>query len=213
MDYLELEYWSKKIPVVIQSLTKNRFNVYICENSKEAKTKIFSLIPETSKIGIGGSKTLEELNIIEDLKNKNYTIINPPNITADYSEILEQRRLALLADAYLCSTNAITTDGFLVNIDGLSNRVAALLFGPKKVIIVAGINKITEDIDSALQKIKSYTAPMNAMRLKRTTPCASVGVCANCNNDDRICSNIVISGFQKDKKRIHIILIKENLGI
>lgn len=213
MNEYEKWYWDAKLIEIQNNLQKNRFAAYICDTAELVVEKAFSLLESAKSIGLGGSLTLSELNIPKLLVEKNYNIINPPDKTISPDEFLEKRRQSLLADAYFCSTNAITEDGLLVNIDCISNRVAAMMFGPKKVIIIAGINKIVKDTSAALTLIKSYTAPQNAKRLKRDTPCVKTAKCMDCRTAGRICCNTVIMGFQHIPERIHILLVKQRLGI
>ena len=206
-------YWDKRLDILKSNFERNRFNVYISNNKDDAVEKIFSLISLSDSIGLGGSLTLSELNIPDLLKNKNYNVINFPDKKLPYETVLEQRRQSLLSDVFLTSTNAITSDGYLVNTDYMSNRIAAMMFGPKKVIITAGINKIVKDTEAALWKIRNYTAPQNCKRLNRDTPCVKTSVYADCHTDSRICCNTSVMGYQGNPKRMHLIIIKENLGI
>jgi len=213
MNDLDLWFWEKRLPEIALNLEKNRFKTYISANEADTVKILFSLIQEGNSIGLGGSVTLAQLNIVEILKKKNFNIINPPDKTLPYEKVIEQRRQSLLSDVFISSANAITENGFVVNLDGISNRTAALLFGPKKVIIIAGINKIVKDTEAAIDRIKRYAAPINAKRLNRATPCAETGVCGDCKTDVRVCCNTVIQGFQNTHGRTNIILIKKSFGI
>ncbi|HPN30730.1 MAG TPA: lactate utilization protein [bacterium] len=213
MNEYSIWYWEKKLEFVKRNLEKNRFTVYLTDNTNSVPDIIFSLLKPEDSIGLGGSLTLTELNIPFFLKEKNFNVINFPDKTLAREIVLEQRRQSLLSDAYLTSTNSITEDGLLVNIDCYSNRIAAMMFGPKKVLIIAGINKIVKDADAAVWKIKHYTAPQNCKRLNRNAPCVKTGDCSDCQTESRICCNTSIMGYQSIPGRIHIIIVKDNLGI
>jgi len=214
MNDYEKWYWNQRFPQIKKALERNRFIPFLCEDETSAVDLLFQMLAPSDTIGLGGSYTLTQLGIYELLKTKNFNIINPPPQPAQlYENIIEHRRQSLLADAFISSTNAITEDGFLVNIDGISNRCAAILFGPKKVFILAGINKIVNNVEDGIKRIKNFVAPQNAKRLNSKTPCAATGVCMDCSIQERICSNTVISGFQNNPNRTHIILIKKKLGI
>jgi hypothetical protein len=212
MNQINEQYWNIKLDKVKNNLIKNRFNVEICNTESDVINTLLNNINSDNSIGFGGSTTLEELKIPELLKEKKFNIINYPDYSLPRETIIEQRRQSLLADVFLMSSNAITESGYLINIDGMSNRVAGLMFGPKKVIIIAGINKIVKDTKSGIERIKNYVAPKNCLRLNRKTPCIKTSECMDCSSPDRICCNTVITKYQTDPKRIHIILVKMNLG-
>lgn len=201
-----------KIEKVIKNLTRRNMTGYYCETSEEAIEQIMALTPEGSVVSWGGSVTLDQLGVKEKFKEGPYEV-NDPNVLSDAAENFEAKRQALLSDVYLMSTNAITMDGELVNIDGRGNRVAAMVFGPNKVIIVAGANKIVYDEKDAVDRIKNDACPPNCLRLGRTTPCAVEGKCGNClNKGNTICCHTVTTRFSFVEDRIHVILINENLG-
>jgi L-lactate utilization protein LutB len=199
----------------IKALEKN--NIWACyvETAEEARKKVISLIPEGSKVGHGGSLTLQQLGIMEVLRKGNYNFIDRsiPEISEDQKYML--RRESLLADVFLMSTNALTREGQLVNLDGSGNRVAALIFGPPKVIVIAGINKIVANIETAVDRIKNYVAPIHAKRGDRDLPCAKEGKCVDCHAPKRFCNALVIIEHQylKNKDRIMVIIVGEELGL
>lgn len=206
----------------INALRSNRMDVHYVATAEEAKALALSLIPEGSTCASGGSVTLAQTGIIDALKNGNYTYIDRmiPDLTPEQRE--EAMRAAFSADAYLASANAITEDGELYNVDGNSNRVAALLYGAKNVIIVAGINKLVKNLDEAVLRVKTIAAPQNARRLSCDTPCAKLGHCISlernggmtdgCKTPGRICANFTIMAYQRHVDRIKVILVGENLG-
>lgn len=197
----------------IDSLLKNGFRASYYENANTALTYIDTIISEYKVIGIGGSMTIiKDLKLLEREVMKNKIILNHnlPDITPE--EKHEIRKKQQTSDLFITSSNAITEDGKLVNIDGVGNRVNAMLFGPKKTVIVAGINKIVKNVDDGITRIKRIASPMNARRLGVNTPCATLGYCTDCNSPQRICRVISIIEKRPIPSNIEIILIGENLG-
>ena len=197
----------RKIEFVIKNLKKRGMTGYYCETREAARERILSLIKEEELVSWGGSATLDELGIKEALSNVFDATKAPPETAYD------ERRKTLMADVYLTSTNAITMDGELVNIDGTGNRVAAMCFGPKKVIVAAGVNKITADEAAALARIRTEACPPNCIRLGKNTPCAVTGKCADCLTPGQtICAYTVTTRFSMIPDRIHVLLINDALG-
>ena len=210
------------IEKTMEALRSNRMDVHYVKTAEEAKALALSLIPEGSSCASGGSVTLAETGIIDALKNGNYNYIDRmiPGLTQEEKE--EAMRAAFHADYYLASANAITEDGELYNVDGNSNRVAALLYGAKNVIIVAGTNKLVKDLDEAVLRVKTVAAPKNAARLSCNTPCAKLGHCISlernggmtdgCKTPARICANFTVMAYQRHVDRVKVILVGESLG-
>lgn len=196
-----------KIKTIIGNLERRNMKGYYCENMEEARKMVLSMIGDDDLVAWGGSVTIEELDLKPDLKK----FLDRDMAAAD--DFLEVRRQALLSDVFLTSTNAITLDGELVNIDGMGNRVAAMCFGPNKVIVVAGANKIAENEEAAISRIKTEACPPNSIRLGKETPCAVTGKCADCLKPGAtICSYTVTTRFCTIPDRIHVILVNENVG-
>lgn len=200
-----------KIDTVIKNMEKRGIHGHYCESKEEACEMILSMIQDKSLVSWGGSMTINALGVKEKLMERDVATIDPYG-TTDPAESIERRRQGLLADYYLMSTNAVTIEGELVNIDGTSNRVAALCFGPKKVIIVAGANKLAHRLEDALERAKLYAAVPNNVRLKRNTPCTVTGVCSECLSKECICCNIVTTRYCSIPDRIHVLFVNENLG-
>ena len=206
----------------IDALRSNRMDVHYVETKEEAKALALSLIPEGAVCASGGSVTLAETGILDAIKSGNYTYIDRmiPELTQEQRE--EAMRAAFSADVFLASANAITENGELYNVDGNSNRVAALLYGAKSVIIVAGINKLVKDLDEAVLRVKTIAAPRNAKRLSCDTPCAKLGHCISlernggmtdgCKTPGRICATFTVMAYQRHVSRIKVILVGETLG-
>lgn len=184
-------------------------------NSKEVAAKVLDLIPSNALVGIGGSVTMRELGLLEILKGRGNRIADHWEARRKelaQEEVMKVRRLLLNSDVLLTSTNAVTETGYLVNIDHAGQRVAAMIFGPKKVVIIAGVNKIVRDVNEALERIKNVAAPMNARRLNKKTPCTVAGICSDCVSQDRICNVTTIIERRPVHTDILVILVGEMLG-
>ncbi len=197
---------------VVEALKKNGFNAYFVKSGKEAVNKVLELIPVNAKVGIGGSATIRELKIPDILAEKGYEVIRHDVPGLSPEEQFQIRRKELLADVFLASANAITLDGKIVSMDGTGNRVAAMAFGPKMVILVAGIKKVVKDLEDAIWRIKNVAAPKNAKRLKRNVPCVEDGLCKDCNTPDRICNILLVLEKRPSLTEYHVILVGEELG-
>lgn len=199
-------------PKLIKELNKRNFEAYYCENEDEALKKALNLIPPEATVSWGGSETIKEIGLIDAVKQQGLRFIDR-DLTTSTDERFDAMRKALLCDVYLTSINAISEDGQLVNVDGVGNRIAAMSFGPKSVIAIVGMNKICKTIDDALIRVRTYAAPLNAIRLSlENTPCAITGTCADCNSDECICSYIVTTRRSRIPGRIKIILVGKPLG-
>ncbi|MDF2700604.1 MAG: hypothetical protein K0Q49_2163 [Haloplasmataceae bacterium] len=199
------------IEQTIKNLENNNIRCIFLNDSKNIFKVIDNLINDKSIVGIGGSKTLMDLGFVEYLRNRDLDFLDRYKENIDALELKQIFRKSFFADYYLTSSNAITEAGELFNIDGRGNRVAAMLYGPDQVIIVAGVNKIVKDVFEALERTKKIAAPLNAVRLNIKTPCAKTLACVDCKSDDRICRDYVL--IKKPQKgRFTLILINENLG-
>jgi len=210
-------FWQLRLQQMKEQLEGNNFETFVAKDKKEAAQVILQEIIPVAKpktVSHGGSMTLKAtgvLDAISRMEDVEMLIPDAPNISAE--EKLEVRRQALLVDLYLTGTNALTEDGHLVNLDMIGNRVAAITFGPRKVVVLIGRNKIVPDLDTAMYRIKDYAAPTNAMRLDCKTPCAKTSECADCKSPGRICNHWTITEKSFPKNRIAVILIDEELGL
>ncbi len=199
----------------IESLYKRHFEAYYAETKEEVRDKAIEMIEKSDIVSWGGSMSLVQVGLIDYLLKNNYKVINRDK-AANQEEKLNLLRQSLLCDTYLMGTNAITTDGQLVNVDSIGNRTAALMFGPKKVIIIASVKKIMPDIDSAIKRVRNIAAPINIQRIASSreikTPCLETGKCHDCLSPDSICSHIVITRLCNPKNRIKIIITNEDIG-
>ena len=196
----------------IEALKKNNINGYYAKNRDEVIKLIEDIVAEGSKVAVGGSETLSELGVLEHLRSGRYDFLDRYKAELTPEEVTNIFKQSFLADAYLSGCNAITENGELYNVDGNGNRVAAMLYGPDKVIVICGVNKIVKDVDEAIKRNRAISAPMNAKRLKRKTPCAKVGYCMDCNSPERICNEYTLIKKQRSAERMHVIFLNENLG-
>lgn len=201
----------KLIERTIENLKRNNMEAVLVQDEVELIGKLNRLIKEGAVVSVGGSETLLETGVIDYLRNGNFTFLDRYDSNLTIQGRKELNKKAFCADTYLCSSNAITENGELFNVDGNGNRVAAMLFGPDQVIVVCGVNKIVKDLKEAEQRVKKIAAPVNAKKLNKNTPCAKVGYCMDCNSDDRICCDYVIMKKQRDD-RIKVIILNKDLG-
>lgn len=201
-----------KIKRTMDALEKNNINAYYAKSIEEAQEIFKSLIQEGSVITAGGSMTAVETGLVEILRSGKYNYIDREREGITKEEVQVVQRQAFTADYFITGTNAITENGELFNIDGNGNRVAAISFGPKQVIVVSGANKIVSDAKEARKRVKELSAPANAMRLDCNTPCSVDGICRDCASAQRVCCIEVLTGFQRIKDRIKVIIIDKDLG-
>jgi len=206
-------YREKLVDRVIDSLEKNNMTGIYAKTKGEAMERALSLIPRGSKVGHGGSLTLEQIGIMDALRKGDFHFIDRRRPELSEDEIDALRKESLLSDVFLTSTNALTVDGKLVNVDGCGNRVAALSYGPSRVIVVAGINKIVQDQEAAMERIRNYVAPVHARRQNRPVPCAKTGTCVDCRTTKRSCNIVTTIEYQRRKDRITVIICGEELGL
>ncbi len=197
---------------MVEVLKKNNFYAHYVASKEEAAQKALALVGESQSIGVGGSVTIRELGIIERLEQEGKEILDATVPGYSPEENIAIRHKQFISDCFLCSTNAITLDGKLVNTDSTGNRVGAMAFGPKKVVIVAGTNKIVKDMQAAMERIEMYVAPMNNRRMNRSTPCTQSGMCIDCSSDIRLCNITTIIKKQPPRSNINIIIVGEELG-
>jgi hypothetical protein len=217
MDNPLNQYWQIRLAIVQKMLEANNFEVFPAENAARAREiALDEIIPKmgAESISWGGSQTFMSSGLYDALKQKkDVTILDPYDQTLSREQSMERRRQSLLSDLFITGTNAITETGILVNLDMIGNRVAALTYGPKNVIVMAGRNKIVPDLESAMVRIKDIAAPANAMRLNMNTPCTKTSHCEECKSKDRICNVWTITEKSFPKGRIKVILINEDLGL
>ncbi len=203
---------AKQCQKVVDALIKNRFQATYCETLQDARQIVLAAAQSAQSIGFGGSLSVAQMSLESDLAGKELLRHGVPNLSAE--QRMEIMRKQLTCDLFLTGTNALTSDGTLVNVDGNGNRVAAMIFGPRTVIVIAGRNKLVEgDAQAARRKIAQLTAPANAFRLSRKTPCAEQGICSNCHSPDRICRVTTVLEQCPCNTAIHVLVVNEDLGL
>lgn len=199
-------------PKTAEALNKRHFEAYYCSTAAEAVEKVLELTPKTDVVSWGGAMTVDELGIKQRMAQEGYTLLD-----RDTAQTPEEKqaimRQALTCGTFLMSSNAISKDGQLVNIDGNGNRVAAMCFGPRQVVVVAGMNKVLGTLDEAVARARNVAAPANAQRFEVKTPCGLTGQCGDCTSPDCICSKLVITRFCMPERRIKVVLVGEDLGL
>jgi hypothetical protein len=213
MDTVQEKYKEKVARQIIAELGKKRMAGSFAPSIYQAKEEVIQMIPEGSTVYRCGSTSLTEIGLWEAIKAlPGVTVIDPYRPELSPEEGLEQRRRGLSADIMISSTNAITLNGVLVNLDGMGNRVAAMAFGPKKVILVVGMNKVVPDLDTAFKRVKHHAAPLNNIRYGLSNPCVETGLCSDCRTPTRICNMWSVIEGHMVKDRIHIKLVGEPMG-
>ena len=210
------KYWRIRLTDLKEALDANNFETYIADDSAEAKTIVLEkILPVTApkSVSWGGSMTLISTGLYDELKNNSaFNVLDTYDKNLSPENSLERRRQSLLVDLYLTGSNAVTEAGQLVNLDMIGNRVGAITFGPKNVVILVGRNKIVASLDEALFRVKNYAAPVNTMRLNKKTPCVKTSYCEECKSPDRICNYWAITEKSFPKGRIKVVLINQVLG-
>jgi len=209
-------YWNLKLESVKEGLVNNNFEVFIAQNAADAKEiAVNDIIPklDIKSVSWGGSMSFVATGLFHELKdNPDIEVLNTFDRSLSKEEMMDLRRRSLMTDLFITGTNAVTEAGHLVNLDMMGNRVAAIMWGPKTVLLVIGRNKICGDLEEAMIRIKNYAAPVNTMNLDKKTPCAKTGICHDCSSPDRICNYWTITEKSFVKNRIKIILVNEDLG-
>lgn len=202
----------KKVNRTIENLQKNNMEGYFVKDEEELKLKVGQLLNEGETVSVGGSMTLFETGVIDYLRSGKFNFLDRYKEGLTSNEVKEIYRKSFYADTYIVSSNAVTEDGEIYNVDGNGNRVAAMIYGPDKVIVIVGINKIVKDLDEAIIRVREIAAPANSKRLNRKTPCKEVGYCMDCQSSDRICNDYVLIRRQGIKGRIKVIIVGKELG-
>ena len=204
-------YYEKRGKVLVKNLKSRHFDAYYCPDAASALAKALELIPEGASVGWGGALSAQQIGLIDAVKAGNYAAID-----RDAAKTPEERTQALkrclTAGVFLSGANALSLDGQMVNIDGTGNRVAAIVYGPETVLVIAGMNKVCDTLDDAMTRARTVAAPMNKQRFPFKTPCEATGACADCKSEDCICNQILITRNCRPAGRIKFILVGEELG-
>lgn len=211
MDPKKVMY-AKRGQVLMQNLKKRHFEAFYCENRTAALEKALELIPEGASVGWGGAMSAEQIGLMDALRGRNVKLLDRSKAETpqERDRLMKQ---CLTADVFLTGANALSLDGQMVNIDGNGNRVAAIVYGPDSVIVVAGMNKVCDTLEQAVQRARSVAAPANSQRFSIAAPCNSTGSCHNCTSVDCICNQILITRHCRPAGRIKFILVGEELGL
>ena len=205
------QFYENQAKSIIEKLKLRKMEGYYCPDSASAKEKILELVGEPGKsVGYGGSMTIDDMEVKSDIVAAGHDLIVRENYQTE-EEVRECKARLINADSFLTSTNAITLDGELINIDGRGNRVSFLIYGPEQVIVVAGMNKVVPNVEDGIRRVRNMASPPNTVRLNRETPCSVTGRCADCITNS-ICAQIVVTRLSMIPGRIKVILVGEELG-
>lgn len=204
-------YYEKRGKILVKNLKSRHFEAYYCNNKQEALQKALEVIPTGASVGWGGAKSAAGIGLLEAVSAGDYHALDRE--TCKTQEERDQMAMACLsADVFITGANALSLDGQMVNIDGAGNRVAAIIYGPKKVLVIAGMNKVCDTIEGAVQRARTVAAPMNMQRFMKDTPCAVTGVCGDCKSETCICNQILVTRNCRPVNRICYIIVGEDLG-
>ena len=204
-------YYEKRAGVLIKNLRSRHIEAYYCADKETALKQALSLIPTGASVGWGGAISAEQIGLLDAVRNGEYRAIDR-DTCKDQASREAAMQACFGADVFITGTNAMSLDGQLVNIDGTGNRVAAIVYGPKTVLVIAGMNKVADTLQDAIQRARTVAAPMNQQRFMLDAPCSKTGVCADCKSDGCICNQILVTRNCRPQGRIKLILVGEELG-
>jgi len=213
MNQFQQWYHELQTERTIKALKKNNFEAKYFSKASEALAELWKMIPEGATVGVGGSLTLNQVDLANEIQKRPVKFLNPFAKGLSMEEGDKIRREIFSADVFIASSNAITEDGKLFNIDATGNRVGPMIYGPKKVILLCGVNKIVKDLPEAQKKVQEWTAPMNVKRLGLKPPCGQTGQCSDCSSPERICNAYVVLAKKPRRTDYMIFLIGEDLGL
>ena len=211
MNEFQKKYYEKRAAVLVKNLQKRHFDAYYCETAGEALEKALEILPKGAAIGWGGATSAEQIGLLNAVRNGNYRAIDRDTAKTP-EERVEKMRSCLMSDWFITGANALSLEGEMVNIDGMGNRVAAIVYGPKNVLVIAGINKVMDTLEDAVNRARTVAAPVNKQRFGTDTPCGVTGACADCLSDGCICNQILITRNCRPGGRIRFIIVGEELG-
>ncbi len=211
MTEVKQAYYEKRGRQLVKTLHSRHFDACYCGTKEEALEAALAWIPSGASVGWGGCTSAKEIGLLDAVRHGNYQ-----SIDRDKAETPEQRKQlmkqAMMADVFITGANALSLDGQMVNIDGVGNRVAAIVYGPETVLVIAGMNKVADDLEAALTRARTVAAPVNAQRFSIETPCKLTGKCGGCKSESCICNQILVTRNSKPAGRIKVILVGEDLG-
>ena len=206
------KYYNKRGELLVKNLKSRHFDAYYCETREQALEKALELIPKGATVGWGGALSAKQIGLIDATNAGEYNAIDRDKTTSPEERVKAMKR-CLMADVFITGANALSLDGQMVNIDGVGNRVAAIVYGPESVIVIAGMNKVMDTLDAAVVRARTIAAPMNKQRFASQTPCEVTGTCGDCKSEGCICNQILITRNSKPAGRIKMILVGEDLGL
>ena len=206
------KYYEKRGEILVKNLKSRHFDAWYCEDKASALAKALELIPEGSTVGWGGALSAQQIGLMDAVNAGNYRAIDRDQCKTP-EEKLQAAKESMFADVFLTGANALSLDGQMVNIDGSGNRVAAIIYGPGTVLVIAGMNKVMDDLDAAMTRARTVAAPMNKQRFPNQTPCEITGTCGDCKAEGCICNQIVITRHCRPVGRIKFIIVGEELGL
>lgn len=211
METAKKLYYSKRGEVLVKNLKKRHFDAVYCDTKEEAVQQALAWIPEGATVGWGGATSAQQIGLMAALNAGNYQTLD-----RDKCETMQEREeiahQCLSADVFLTGANALSMDGQMVNIDGNGNRAAAIIYGPGSVVVIAGMNKVTDTLEDAVTRARTVAAPINQQRFGLNNPCTVTGICADCKSETCICNHIVVTRHCRPAGRIKFILVGEELG-
>ena len=211
MENARKNYYNKRGSILVKNLQKRHHEAYYCETREQALAKALELIPEGSSVGWGGAYSAQQIGLLSTLHEKNYVCIDRDKLPTP-EEKLKAMRACFDADFFVCGANALSLDGEMVTIDGNGNRMGMMVYGPKYVLVIAGMNKVCDSLEAAVERARTLAAPMNQQRFQGKTPCTATGTCADCLSENCICNQILITRNGRIPGRFKFIIVGEELG-
>ena len=205
------KYYNKRGEILVKNLRSRHYDAYFCETKADALAKALELIPKGATVGWGGAMSAKQIGLLDAVNAGDYNAIDRDK-TSTPEERKKAMKSCLLADVFITGANALSLDGQMVNIDGVGNRVAAIVYGPESILVIAGMNKVMDTLEAAVIRARTIAAPMNKQRFPQQTPCEVTGTCGDCKSEGCICNQILITRNSKPAGRIKVILVGEDLG-
>lgn len=212
MTSMHKQYYEKRGQILVKNLKKRHFDAYYCDTKADALAKALELIPKGATVGWGGVLSAHQIGLLEALNSGDYRTIDRDKC-ATAEEKAQAAKDAMFADVFLTSANALSMEGEMVNIDGMGNRVSAIVYGPKEILVIAGMNKVVDTLEDAITRARTVAAPLNQQRFCLNNPCTVTGTCADCLSESCICNQILITRHCRPVGRIKFILVGEELGL
>ena len=206
------KYYNKRGEILVKNLRSRHYDAYYCETKADALAKAQELIPKGATVGWGGAMSAKQIGLLDAVNAGDYNAIDRDK-TSTPEERKKAMKSCLLADVFITGANALSLDGQMVNIDGVGNRVAAIVYGPESILVIAGMNKVMDTLEAAVIRARTIAAPMNKQRFPHQTPCEITGACGDCKSEGCICNQILITRNSKPAGRIKVILVGEELGL